>query len=232
MTSNILIFYRMNLRFTLVDALHLVKSESSFYIAGMPKVSEQYRAAQRRKIVDAARTCIDRSGLQAVTMQGIIDASGMSTGSVYGYFRSKDDIVIAAVAASLEDLRQVARPILGRDPVPGPAEFVEELTAAVADHSAKDGFDVVRVMLHGWGEALSNEELESLLRRTYMDFRSQLREVVEAWQKAGIVVESVDPADLAATLHSMLLGFLAQQALLGEVDPKAHARGIAALIGS
>ncbi len=197
----------------------------------MPKVSEQHRAAQRRRILDAARTCIDRSGLQAVTMQGIIAASGMSTGSVYGYFRGKDDIVVAAVAASLEDLRRVAGPLFGRDPVPGPAEFVGELTAAVADHSAGDGFDVVRVMLHGWGEALSNEELESLLRQAYLGFRSQLREVVEAWQEAGIVAESADPADLAATLHSMLLGFLAQLALLGEADPKAHARGVAALLG-
>jgi TetR/AcrR family transcriptional regulator, transcriptional repressor of aconitase len=197
----------------------------------MPKVSEQHRAAQRRRILDAARTCIDRSGLQAVTMQGIIAASGMSTGSVYGYFRGKDDIVVAAVAASLEDLRRVAGPLFGRDPVPGPAEFVGELTAAVADHSAGDGFDVVRVMLHGWGEALSNEELESLLRRAYLGFRSQLREVVEAWQEAGFVAESADPADLAATLHSMLLGFLAQLALLGEADSKAHARGVAALLG-
>jgi AcrR family transcriptional regulator len=197
----------------------------------MPKVSEQHRAAQRQRILDAARTCIDRSGLQAVTMQGIIDASGMSTGSVYGYFRGKDDIVIAAVAASLEDLGRIADPLFDRDPVPGPAEFVGELTAAVADHSARDGFDVTRVMLHGWGEALSNEDLESLLRQAYLGFRARLRRVVEAWQEVGIVDESMDPADLAATLHSMLLGFLAQRALLGEADPKSHARGVAALIG-
>src|SRR4028119_987920 len=95
---------RMNLRFKLSKTARLVKSEPSFYIVRMPKVSEQHRAAQRQRILDAARTCIDRSGLQAVTMQGIIAASGMSTGSVYGYFRGKDDIVVAAVAASLEDL--------------------------------------------------------------------------------------------------------------------------------
>lgn len=198
----------------------------------MPKVSEQHRVAQRRRILDAARTCIVRSGLQAVTMQGIIDESGMSTGSVYSYFRGKDDIVIAAFAASLEDLRRVAEPLFGRDPVPGPVEFVGELTAAVADQAAKDGFEVVRTMLNGWGEALSNEELEALVRRAYLGFRSQLRGVVEAWQEAGIVAESVDPADLAATFHSMLLGYIAQLALMGEADPKAHARGVAALMAS
>lgn len=164
-------------------------------------------------------------------MQGIIDESGMSTGSVYQYFRSKDEIVKAAVTASLEDLVRVARPVFDRDSVPDPDEFVGDLIATVAANSARDGFDLTRVALHGWGEALSNEELETLLRRAYLAFRSRLREVVAAWQEAGIISESVDAADLAATLHSLFLGFLAQQALLGDVDPRMHARGIAALIG-
>ena len=41
---------------------------------------------------------------------------------------------------------------------------------------------------------------------------------------------SVDPTDLAATLHSLLLGFLAQRSLLGDTDLQMHARGIAALM--
>jgi AcrR family transcriptional regulator len=220
----------MNLRFTLIVSAPLAKSEYSFYIRSMPKVSEEHRAARRRSVIDAAKRCIDRRGLQAVTMQSIIDESGLSTGSVYQYFRNKDDIVRAAVTASLNDLTLAVRPVFDRDPVPGPAELVGELTAAAVVSSARDGSDLTRVVLHGWGEALSNDELASVIRRVYLAFRSQLREVVVAWQEIGLVSRSADPADLAATLHSLLLGFLAQRALLGDADPQMHARGIAALM--
>jgi len=51
--------------------------------------------------------------------------------------------------------------------------------------------------------------------------------IEEAW----IASRSAHQADLAVTLDSLLLGFLARWALPGDVDLQMHARGIAALLG-
>ena len=63
----------------------------------MPKISEEAREARRTQILDAAWRCFDKEGLHATTMQDIIGASGLSAGAVYSYYKSKDDLIFAAV---------------------------------------------------------------------------------------------------------------------------------------
>src|ERR1700740_1311622 len=70
----------------------------------MPKVTEQYRDVRRDQILSAARRCFLRDGFHATAMQDLFAEAGLSSGAVYSYFASKDD-VIAAIAE--ENRREV-----------------------------------------------------------------------------------------------------------------------------
>ena len=59
----------------------------------MPKVSDAYRQARRDEIVAATLRAISRRGLRALTMADIIKESGLSAGSVYSHFTTKDEII-------------------------------------------------------------------------------------------------------------------------------------------
>ncbi|MFK0165053.1 TetR/AcrR family transcriptional regulator [Rhizobium sp. NPDC090279] len=48
--------------------------------------------ARRERILDAAAKLIVENGLQC-SMAAIADAAGVATGSIYNYFRSKDDLI-------------------------------------------------------------------------------------------------------------------------------------------
>ena len=61
----------------------------------MPKVSPEHLEARRRHILDAALTCFDRAGFHGPSMQDIFDEVGLSTGAVYRYFSSKEEIIEA-----------------------------------------------------------------------------------------------------------------------------------------
>ena len=61
----------------------------------MPKISDLQRETRRRQILDAALRCFSRDGFHATTTADIVRESGVSQGTLYLYFATKDDIVVA-----------------------------------------------------------------------------------------------------------------------------------------
>src|SRR4051794_17020975 len=81
-------------------------------VGAMPKVSAQHKDAVRRRILDAALTCLERNGYQDVTTRDLLAEAGLSTGTFYNYFPSKEDLYEALAEEALA--ADVAR-ILDRD---------------------------------------------------------------------------------------------------------------------
>jgi AcrR family transcriptional regulator len=50
---------------------------------------------KKRQILDAAIHCFARKGFHATSIQEIVDELGMAKGSIYFYFKSKDDLLIS-----------------------------------------------------------------------------------------------------------------------------------------
>lgn len=60
--------------------------------------------ARRRQILHAAVPLMERSGSQAVSMQSIAAAAGVSVGLIYRYFASKQELVQAVTEGVLDDM--------------------------------------------------------------------------------------------------------------------------------
>jgi len=75
----------------------------------MPKVIENLR----EKILTEANKQMQEVGYGTMTIQSIAKACGVGVGTVYNYFSSKDEILIACVAAAwmecMETIRAVAK---------------------------------------------------------------------------------------------------------------------------
>jgi len=195
----------------------------------MPKISDEKRAARRLQILNAAWTCFQREGLHATTMDDIIRASGLSAGAVYSYFKTKDDLIVAALTTSLSELSGLLRPLLARDPPLAPDELVREIAAAVEGFSQRDGFDLKRVALLGWSEAQRNERLRATMQDFYLGFRQGLVEAAKAWRRGGRIARTADPEDVAKTVLSLVLGYVVQAAIVGDIEPDALKRGLRTL---
>jgi AcrR family transcriptional regulator len=91
----------------------------------MPKVDQAHLDARRQQIVDAARARFTSHGFAGTSMADIVAESGLSTGAIYRYFTSKDEIIVAvceqgsdalpraltaaAITRFLEHIRTLAR---------------------------------------------------------------------------------------------------------------------------
>jgi TetR/AcrR family transcriptional regulator, transcriptional repressor of aconitase len=191
----------------------------------MPKISDERRAERRAQIIDAARRCFQREGVHATTMDDIIQASGLSAGAVYSYFRSKDELTLASLSANLSGLQDALGPLL-QGAVPGPEAFLQAVSSLILTYSDRDGYDTRRIAIMGWGEAQRNEAFRDILRCFYLGFRDELRNVASSWQQQGFIGPAANAEDVAKASMAFLLGFVAQSAILDDVTPDALARGL------
>lgn len=195
----------------------------------MPKISDAQREMRRAQILDAAWRCFYREGLQATTMEQIIREADMSASAMYRYFGGKDDIIVCAITSSLTAIDKLLGPILAQEL--SPTALVERVATAIEAFSQRRGFNLASVGMHGWSEAQRNEKVRLLIRDFYLGFRGQLEARVKRWQKAGQLTQAADATEVAKVLQSVILGYVVQVAIMRDVDPAEHARGLAAISG-
>jgi TetR/AcrR family transcriptional regulator, cholesterol catabolism regulator len=87
-----------------------------------------------RRIVDAAVELAEQGGFEAVRLRDVAERSDVALGTLYKYFRSKEDILLFALNEQLERLEQLmaARPIVGGRPYARAGEFFRRATRALA----------------------------------------------------------------------------------------------------
>ena len=70
----------------------------------MASVREAQKQATRRRVLDAARDLFDQIGYDDATIRAIAQQAGVSVGSVFTTFTSKDDILSQVMLDRLEEL--------------------------------------------------------------------------------------------------------------------------------
>ena len=70
----------------------------------MPRVTQQHRDERREQILAAARRCFLRDGFHGTSMHDLFAEADLSSGAVYGYFASKDDVIVAIAEENLQDV--------------------------------------------------------------------------------------------------------------------------------
>jgi TetR/AcrR family transcriptional regulator, transcriptional repressor of aconitase len=197
----------------------------------MPKISDEQRQVRRDQILAAAWRCFFRKGIHATSMEEILREADLSAGAVYLYYKGKDELIVAAISTYMTELRDLLFPILMKEEVLSPLPFMYEITSAIAKHTRRKKIDLNVVILMCWSEAQTNAQVKRLIYSFQIKYRKALAHVVRQWQKRKDSNFRGDPEDLAKVLLSFFLGFIAQSALLGSIDPKTITRGMEGFLG-
>ncbi|MGH9421761.1 MAG: TetR/AcrR family transcriptional regulator, partial [Thermoanaerobaculia bacterium] len=72
---------------------------------------EQFRC---QGIREAAMRVVARKGYDHVTVQDIADEAGVAKGTVYLYFKSRDDVLEKTMSVSFEEFHALIREAIGR----------------------------------------------------------------------------------------------------------------------
>ncbi len=198
----------------------------------MPKVTAEHRLARREQIVGAAFRCVTQQGFHKTTMADVIRESQLSAGAVYGYFKSKDEIVAAIADTALSTVDELFQGILSTSEPLSPAEAMRKILVHVVEIANRPGGDVTRIALQAWAEAVHNPAIALIAAEKYTILRNHYATIVLRAQADGMLDPDANPEYVAQALFGMLPGFILQRLLLGDVTPDSYADGIDALLGS
>jgi AcrR family transcriptional regulator len=194
----------------------------------MPRVTQQYRDARRREILEAAGRCFGERGFHSTSMQDFFAASGLSAGLVYRYFRSKDELLAELAAEALEQLHASVDEATAAVERPGTEEVVARLLRTIDELDARER--IARVAVHVWGEALVNPAVGTAFTAEIARLLAAMERLVATAQEAGQLDRDLDPVYAARVLYSIVPGFLLQRALNPSLDRAGYEQAARALV--
>lgn len=190
----------------------------------MPKVSDAHVEARRGQILEAACKCLMEKGFHRTTIRDICRESGLSAGAIYGYFRSKDEILEALGELGRRNTRALFESA-GAGGSRGDA-LARMLTTAIGYLSSPQSAASVRLDLRLWAEGLDTPRIRELFGRALASACEPFAEEVRAGRQASRLHPGLDPQATARVLLAICLGLVVQRAL----DPDADLRGCAEVV--
>ena len=168
----------------------------------MPKVTKEHVEGRRMQILTAAYRCLGRKGVTRTTLKDICREAGLSMGAVYGYYRSKEDIIVALAEAFRErNLALGAPPPGSGDPVDWLCEIVRRVAAS------PDVVDSMKIDVRLWAEALDTPLLKEQILLSYEAQVKATEGLVREGQRRRGISDTLDPRAVACVVNSILAGF-------------------------
>jgi AcrR family transcriptional regulator len=159
----------------------------------MAGLRERQKADREKRILQAAVTRFRADGYRAVRIEDLAEAAEVSVGTVYNYYRTKGDILIATVTMEVEEVLAEGEAVIA-DPPADVAEAVLRLVFGYYDHS----LEYLSKEMWRRAMALAIEAPETPNGRRYLELdrrlAGQVTALLETLQARGALRGDVDPA--------------------------------------
>lgn len=169
---------------------------------------------RRAHIMQAALACFTRKGYNNTTMDDIAAESGLSKGSLYWYFKSKDDLFAAAIMSLLMDVGEEA--VAALEQYTTASDKLRALAQSAANLSKKvEGF--FSLFLEFWASSPRREEAGQLWVGLLVQYKDIVVEVIEEGIRNG-EFKPVDAEQLVWALLAAYDGLAAYIVLIPDMD--------------
>ncbi|MHC4182954.1 MAG: TetR/AcrR family transcriptional regulator, partial [Planctomycetota bacterium] len=159
-----------------------------------PNVPEAYLKARQEQIINAAVQCFSKKGFHQTTMKDICETAGLSTGAVYNYFPSKEDIVSRCAEISLQRNEAMFATASEKDVV----NAFKDLTAMLFSLTKQEGIrEAMSFDLELWAESTRNKRVYEALHKNELAIIAMIEEMVKKGQKEGIFNPEIDAISFA-----------------------------------
>jgi AcrR family transcriptional regulator len=160
-------------------------------------------------ILDAARAVFSRDGYAASSVDDVAAEAGIAKGTVYLYFKSKEDLYLAALLRDVKEFGDVARAEMEREPT-----FLEKIQAflRIRLEYCRAHEDFLRIYLTEYGKMSAMTPIAKQLRRLQRENMRHLASTIESAVR-GREIRPVPPAALAAKLFDIARGLVERQLL-------------------
>ena len=179
---------------------------------------ERLAAERRRHILEAAARAFARKGFAQTTMKEIAAEAGIAPGTIYLYFKNKEDLLISLPSLIAEETLADAMAEVGSlQDLMSPADLEATLCHLIRNGIRRmiQHIEVFRVLLSSV-PVMDEETREVYLRHTPLYFGSALGQIFQTYVEQG-VFRDMDLTIVARALIGMIFFFvLVQEVLPGQ----------------
>lgn len=175
---------------------------------------ELRRQQTTQLLLDTTKKLIQEKGCHSITMQDIMDRSGLSKGAIFHYVKSKDEIFAWVLQEKLEDINQrfMEQVNRGKKEFAGPMRQITENLPTLQD--PKEITNQVLVYLLGKS---GQPEINDVLMSFYQHSVNLSRHWIATGQQHGVIPESVETNKTAELFVLITLG-LRMRSFLATTD--------------
>jgi AcrR family transcriptional regulator len=177
----------------------------------MPKVTSMYKAGIKEKIIQAAIESFAQTGYDRTKMEDIAKRLSLSKGTIYLYFKSKEDLFLAICEYNMQQgNKEDAGLFVKKENVATDAEQIYDNI-----RRREQGND--RVMLEMVAESGRNPKLKKAMHELHVRVHQHVMEGVRNKIEDGFLNRDADAESLAIALVALYDG-LAVNRMLGVSD--------------
>jgi AcrR family transcriptional regulator len=190
----------------------------------MTGLREQKKQQTRDAIVAVASKLFGKQGFQATTMEEIAAGAGVSAGTLYNYFGTKNTLLLAHLESRVDDMTETGSALLAAPP-PDVVAAVQALTRLYLDRFISLERELLReVMAASFGS--TSELLPELMRLDELLFH-QLETLLGHFAEAEDLQAGVDVSEAATALYSLFATQLIMYVSVEAMTPTALRRAMA-----
>lgn len=191
----------------------------------MPKVTNLHKAEVRERIVQAAIESFGQTGFDRTKMDDIAKRLGLSKGTIYLYFKSKEDLFLGICEHNMSANSQDSELFTKRENVASDAE-------QIYDSIRRNERNMDKVTLEMVVESTRNPKLKKVMHDQHLMVHEHVTEMIRKKMDEGFINRGVDVDSLATALVALYDG-LAVNRMLGvseSANKKAWVAAVRALV--
>lgn len=175
------------------------------------------KAARKKAILEGAAYLFAENDFHDVKMDDIASQIGISKGTLYLYYKNKDDLFLSIIKEGINRLQKILEQAISTD-----EDFVSVLKILVHDflyffEMHTPFFKILQSDLNKMSLE-SHREMHLAAEQVYIEF-SELLEKLMRKGKGEVISDSLDPMIPAMALRGLLTSFFHQRLLMGNNIP-------------
>jgi AcrR family transcriptional regulator len=176
----------------------------------MPKVVPEYKDLAKKRIIEAAYTIFYKKGFHSSTMDDIAKEVGVSKGTLYSYFNSKEELLqIAANQALTGSFNDYFYTDKSLEPL---EEIYNDMSKFIG--SLHFDFEITALSSH-------NSKIQKLNRDNYIKKLDTLNFFVENQQRKGNIRDDIPSKNIAQLLIE-IYNDISMQLIIGIDTSRVH----------
>ncbi|HZV21913.1 MAG TPA: TetR/AcrR family transcriptional regulator [Hyphomicrobiales bacterium] len=191
----------------------------------MPKLAPRKQHERREHFLDCAERCFIEKGFRTTTMDDICREAASSTGALYGYFRSKEELVCGLCE------RESARFGKQLSEVAEAPDFLAALRT-MAERFCEEPIGKVRLHVEIAAEASRNEAVSKTMREMDKVFSNSFIKLLERERDCGRVQPKLAIPAVVQAISVLGKGLFSRRALYPEPSAAAFVPAIMAMVSA